>query len=349
QNLEDEFNQIKTKNKNIFLSEHSYKTFFSSYDELFKANKQLLLKIEQIQHDINNLEQSSKKISKKSSDCLYTPETKEQLIEYVKCKKNSLADVDVSNITDMSYLFENSRRQDFSGIEEWDVSSVTNMKGMFKNAMFFNHDISNWDVSSVTDMSNMFYSADDFNQPLEKWDVSRVENMDCMFFDTKNFNQPLEKWDVSSVKTMNLMFACTHKFNQPLKKWDVSSVKTMLGMFVYASKFNQPLEKWDVSSVENMTWMFACAFEFNQPLGDWDVSNVKDMSCMFLANEFNFEWDFDNKSNGIYIFDIYINAQEQLQSFFNQNLNKWDVSNVEKMERMFDGSAQNPLPHWYKG
>ncbi len=89
QNLEDEFNQIKNKNKNIFLSEHSYKTFFASYDELFKANKQLLLKIEQIQHDINNLEQSSKKNSKKSSDCLYAPETKEQLIEYVKYKKTA--------------------------------------------------------------------------------------------------------------------------------------------------------------------------------------------------------------------------------------------------------------------
>ncbi|HEB9336992.1 TPA: hypothetical protein RZK36_001781 [Campylobacter coli] len=42
QNLEDEFNQ----NKNIFLSEHSYKTFFASYGELFKAIKQELLKIE---------------------------------------------------------------------------------------------------------------------------------------------------------------------------------------------------------------------------------------------------------------------------------------------------------------
>ncbi|MCV3429831.1 BspA family leucine-rich repeat surface protein [Campylobacter lari] len=371
QSLEDEFNQLKNKNKNIFLSEYSYKTFFASYDELLKAIKQELLKIEQIQHDINNLEQSSKKINT-NKNYPYAPTTKEQLIEYVKYKKNSLADVDVSNITDMSYLFENSRRQDFSGIEKWDVSSVTNMKGMFKNAMFFNHDISNWDVSSVTDMSDMFNSADDFNQPLEKWDVSsvtdmsdmfnsaddfnqplekwdvsNVKDMSSMFMSTLSFNQPLEKWDVSSVTNMSCMFGGTGGFNQPLEKWDVSSVTNMSCMFAYAGIFNQPLEKWDVSNVKDMAWMFAGAHEFNQPLEKWDVSNVKDMRCMFLANRFSI--NVDKKNGKTYISNIDINTQEQLQSFFNQNLNKWNVSNVEKMERMFDGSAQNPHPHWYKG
>ncbi|EAI8629616.1 BspA family leucine-rich repeat surface protein, partial [Campylobacter lari] len=310
QNLEDEFNQLKNKNKNIFLSEYSYKTFFASYDELFKANKQLLLKIEQIQHDINNLEQSSKKISKKSSDCLYTPETKEQLIEYVKYKKNSLADVDVSNITDMSGLFANSRREDFSGIEEWDVSNVTNMGHMFLDAVFFNHDISNWDVSNVTNMSGMFASCESFNHDISNWDVSSVTDMSYMFYGAINFNQPLEKWDVSSVKKMKYMFAG-------------------------AIKFNQPLNKWDVFNVTNMDHMFAIAINFNQPLYGWDVSNVEDMTRMFEG------------CTTLNVFEKTISNSNRTS--FNQNLTSWNVSKVEKMGGMFIDSAQNPHPHWYKG
>ncbi|EAI8630122.1 BspA family leucine-rich repeat surface protein, partial [Campylobacter lari] len=332
--IHDEFNQLKNKNKNIFLSEYSYKTFFASYDELFKANKQLLLKIEQIQHDINNLEQSSKKISKKSNSHLYTPNTKEELKDLVNHLSVNLADIDVSNITDMSYLFENTQRQDFSGIEEWDVSSVTNMKGMFRNAMFFNHDISNWDVSNVTNMSGMFYGAKNFNHDISNWDVSNVTNMSGMFYGAKNFNHDISNWDVSNVTNMSGMFAGCENFNQPLEKWDVSNVTNMSGMFQNASKFNQPLENWDVSSVENMQAMFMAGefniyglprttyntVYFNQPLNTWDVSKVKDMSCMFYGS-----------------------------TCFNQPLASWDVSNVTNMDSMFEYSAQNPLPYWYKG
>ncbi|HEC1756328.1 TPA: BspA family leucine-rich repeat surface protein [Campylobacter lari] len=310
QSLEDEFNQLKNKNKNIFLSEYSYKTFFASYDELFKAIKQELLKTEQIQHDINNLEQSSKKISKKSSDCLYTPETKEQLIEYVKYKKNSLADIDVSNITDMSGLFANSRREDFSGIEEWDVSNVTNMGHMFLDAVFFNHDISNWDVSSVTDMNGMFYGCENFNHDISNWDVSNVTNMSYMFYYAINFNQPLEKWDVSSVTDMSYMFAGCESFNQPLNRWDVFNATNMDHMFAGCESFNQPLYGWDVSSVTNMTSMFEGCKTLNV-LG----------KTIYGINRTN----------------------------FNQDLTSWNVSNVKDMKYMFNNSAQNPRPHWYKG
>ena len=42
-----------------------------------------------------------------------------------------LGDIDVSNITNMSWLFFNSERTDFSGIEKWNVSNVRDMYGMF--------------------------------------------------------------------------------------------------------------------------------------------------------------------------------------------------------------------------
>lgn len=224
QNLEDEFNQIKNKNKNIFLSEHSYKTFFSSYDELFKAIKQVLLKIEQIQYNLNTLEEV-KKIYK------YKPKDKTELKQLVKNINIVLSDIDISNITDMSGIFKNSKRRNFIGIEKWDVSRVTNMSSMFSGAESFNYDISKWDVSKVTNMSYMFYKAVEFNKPLNNWNVSSAENMEYMFANATHFNQPLYNWDVSKVTNMSRMFSYAKSFNRNLNRWNVAKLKNKAYMF----------------------------------------------------------------------------------------------------------------------
>jgi len=64
--------------------------------------------------------------------------------------------IDVSNITDMSWLFDYSG---FNGdISNWDVSNVTDMQAMFYHSKF-NGDISRWDVSNVINMYNMFVGS----------------------------------------------------------------------------------------------------------------------------------------------------------------------------------------------
>ncbi|MDY4426878.1 MAG: BspA family leucine-rich repeat surface protein, partial [Helicobacter sp.] len=93
-----------------------------------------------------------------------------------------LSEIDISEVSDFSYLFKDSNRSDFSGIEDWDVSHVTNMSAMFQGATNFNQPLNNWDVSNVTDMSYMFYDATSFNQSLDNWNVSNVKNMKNMFF-----------------------------------------------------------------------------------------------------------------------------------------------------------------------
>ena len=97
--------------------------------------------------------------------------------------------LDVSDITDMSYLFSGSISRPatryIGGILKWSGSNM------------YNGDISKWDVSNVTDMSYMF-SYSQFNQNISGWDVSNVKDMSGMFEYSK-FNQDISNWDTSNV------------------------------------------------------------------------------------------------------------------------------------------------------
>lgn len=250
---------------------------------------------------------------------LYKPGSLKELRELVNNETVCLGDIDTSLITDMSWLFCDSKRTDFDGLETWDTSHVTTMERMFLRAKYFNHPIGNWDVSSVTNMECIFCGCSNFNQPLEDWDVSSVTNMESMFGCCSSFNQPLNDWDVSKVQKISCMFCEAEKFNQPLDKWDTSEVREMAWMFAGCTKFNQNIGMWDTSNVIRMEGMFEGAVCFNQPLNDWDVSNVRYMLRMFDGSK-----------------------------SFNQPLDRWNVSRVEDAERMFKNarSFSQSLDMW---
>ena len=146
---------------------------------------------------INKALKIGKDISKFSTYSCH-PATRNELksIVYDRIDKDgpncNLNDIDVNQITDMSWLFNESS---FNGdISEWDTSNVTNMEGMFYRSKF-NNDISNWDVSNVKDMNCMFYETE-FNQPIGNWDVRNVESVESMFNRSK-FNQDISNWNIS--------------------------------------------------------------------------------------------------------------------------------------------------------
>ena len=122
-----------------------------------------------------------------------------------KRKPIDFNDIDVSNIDSFCNknkgIFENTDFK-YIDISDWDVSNATNMSYMFYMCKELKSvgNISGWDVSNVTDMSSMFYSCTYFNQNISSWDVSNVIGMSYMFAWCESFNQDLSNWNVSKVR-----------------------------------------------------------------------------------------------------------------------------------------------------
>lgn len=183
----------------------------SLLDECLSIIDSTMYKLRELKEDITSLTSlksyiKEQLVEESEFDDL-KPDNREELEDLISQRieqygpKCNLNDIDVSKITDMSFLFCDMT---FDGdISKWDVSRVKNMSSMFAGSTF-NGDLSKWDVSRVENMNSMF-SYSRFNSDISKWDVSRVKNMISMFYDSK-FTGDISRWDVSSVKRMHNMF-----------------------------------------------------------------------------------------------------------------------------------------------
>ena len=115
---------------------------------------------------------------------------------------SGLADIDTSNVTDMSrffyfyYLTVNRVVKTDATMPKFALDDITPLK--------------TWDTKNVTDMSDMFYMRNQLTnlEPLANWDVSNVKNMRGMFLECSIINNAsaINDWDVSNVINFKNMF-----------------------------------------------------------------------------------------------------------------------------------------------
>lgn len=178
--LQEDLDTTQSKMANPFLTTRDYQPILRNIMQLQDELKQLEIALEQLKTIIQTqptlIPLRYTKIKPK-----YKPKSKKMLKKLIDDESVYLGDIDTSAITDMSELFKDSKRVDFSGIEYWNVSKVTTMRSMFGNAKHFNQPIGAWNVESVTDMSFMFFNAVKFCQVLDNWNVCNVVSMHYMF------------------------------------------------------------------------------------------------------------------------------------------------------------------------
>ena len=228
-----------------------------------KSLKEYILK-----NQINEGFKLGKNKVKKARKCEFFPQGTRELVDIIYERLEDspdldLNDVDVSEITNMDFLFSYTRGYSHNprtiNISDWDVSNVTSMEGMFYGCRDFNCDLSNWDVSSVKTMSTMFFNCENFNADLSKWDVSKVEDMSNMFVYCINFKgKGLENWNTTSVKYMSEMFANCFKLDADLSKWNVKNAITMKNMFTRCGSFDfKNLNQWNISKKCSVDGIFS--------------------------------------------------------------------------------------------
>ncbi|MGC6415258.1 MAG: BspA family leucine-rich repeat surface protein [Bacteroidia bacterium] len=186
----------------------------------------------------------------------------------------------LSNVEQMNEAFWgcNSLLNENESISDWDISNVTDISYIFLDTKI---DIPlNWDLTNIIRLNSMFEQTN-FNQDISDWNISNAQYINGLFFNNESFNQDISSWDTSNVLSMNRTFLAARSFNQDITGWDVSNVTDMQFMFGSANKFNQNISNWDVSNVQRFDYMFSKADTFDQNLAEWDISSMESAAGMF--------------------------------------------------------------------
>ena len=208
------------------------------------------------------------------------PKNKSELREIIETRLSKdpnadLNDIDVSNITSMSSLFEGLDPHNIK-IDQWNVSNVTNMGSMFWDCVNLNVDLNNWNVSNVEDMSFMFDNCKNFDSDLSNWNVDNLKLIEYMFHGCEKFKGTgLKYWHPTKIDTLESTFSECYEFNGDLSNWDVSNVMNMNNAFKRCKVFEgKGLEKWNVTKAIAVQQTFAYCYKFHADLNSWKPTEL---------------------------------------------------------------------------
>ena len=234
--------------------------------------------------------------------------------EYEGTNVDFIKNLNTSNVTDMSYMFQKCEQLTNLNLSNFDTRNVTNMSRMFNSCTKLTSlDLSNFDTRNVKGMTWMFHNCRALtNLDLSNFNTSQITTMYMMFsscvaltslnlssFNTSNVTDmqgtfggcnaltslDLSSFDTSKVTSMSSMFGrCSALTNLNLSSFDTSKLTSMSSTpdSCYALT-RLDLSSFDTSKVTSMYMMFKECHALAEILGTIDMINVTNCNYMFQS------------------------------------------------------------------
>ena len=220
-----------------------------------------------------------------------------------------VASLDTSSVTDMSYMFSNSRVRFSPSIGTMDTSSVTNMKGMFSGAGTEDLDLGTLDVSKVTDMSEMFRNSGTRSIDLSGWNAESAVTMRSMFELGNAEKVKMDGFSAPEATDLGRMFWGNHLLEQiSLNDFYAPKAEDLEGFFLNCSVQELDLSSFEVPAAKNVSLMFEGCDKLRElklgstGLGQPEITNRMFWNCDALTELDLTEFDMSRVSSAEYMF-----------------------------------------------
>lgn len=209
------------------------------------------------------------------------------LFEYTYIDKIDANNLDVSNVTNGSYMFYGCSNSTEIDVSQWDTSKIINFDKMFSNCKAVSSlEINDWNMTSGCSLNDMFSYSGITDIDLSKWDTSNISDLSNLFFNCTKLKQiDLHTWNTKSVSTCYWLFrGCSSLEFINIDGWNTCNVYDMDRMFGECSKLItiKGLNKLNTSNVQFMRLMFISDTSLKSlDLSSFDTQNCIDTRQMF--------------------------------------------------------------------
>lgn len=119
-----------------------------------------------------------------------------------------LNDLDISNVKELSYLFENVKVKSVD-MNKWNVSHIKDIHGLFWcNRNIEEVFISDWNTSNIESFYGVFYTCENLKKlDLSDWKFDNCKEIDLMFANCINLDVSFtDNWDIKDNVSMRDTF-----------------------------------------------------------------------------------------------------------------------------------------------